>query len=145
MVSNKQQITHQELVHAEKLVVAGIIKRILPGLKTSCGVEKAPAIINEVIGRIFSLALNDSSNAGSDAEYFEKAIEAIKADGEMRLIITEAMVMRVVHGIKQTGCSSEDRFKPVDRLKELGIYLEGDSIPVASSFIEHAKRFSGAV
>ncbi len=62
-------------------------------------------------------------------------------DIDIRSMVTDTLVIRVVFQQRKGGCNAEESFSPIEKLKRLGLYLEGSHPPTPSSFIRLASRF----
>ena len=56
-------------------------------------------------------------------------------------MITDTLVIKIVAQHKQGRGKTDDSYEAIERIKELGIYLEGDQPPTPNSFVKTASRF----
>ena len=74
----------------------------------------------------------------------KQEIIALKDETEIRRMVTDTMVMKTVAIHKGGGCSADEAAGPVERIKTLGVYLEGSQPPTPGSFTRSASRFLSA-
>jgi hypothetical protein len=137
----------QDLLKAEKQVLTGVYVRLLKRYRQRFSEEKAKALAGAVTGLIFRLEPAEASMVEFIREHediINEEINLLESDYELRRVVSDTVVLKVVYMKRQRGCSEHAAFGPVDYLKEIGIFLEGDKAPTSSGVIRAAKDFYDA-
>ena len=136
-----------EMLKAEKQVLTGVYVRLFKRYIRRFSEEMAKTLAGAVTRRIFGLEPADAS-AGEFIRSHEKTInEEIRLLGDdhgIRRVVSDTIVLKVVYMKRQGGCSDETAGGPLDHLKEIGIFLEGDKAPTPAGFLLAAKTFYDA-
>lgn len=134
----------QDLLKAEKQVLTGVYVRLLRRFIDRFSPEEAKALAAAVTNRIFRLEPGDASVA----EYvrvheavIDEELRRLGGDLEIRRVVSDTAVLKVVYMKRQRGCADDSPAGPVDYLKEIGMFLEGERAPTPSGFIASAKAF----
>ena len=133
-----------ELLKAEKQVLTGVYVRLFKRYLVNFPEKKARALAGVVTHRIFCMEPADESMVEFLREHedaVEEEIRLLGEDREIRMVVSETIVLKVVYMKRRRGCGEESPIGPVDRLKEIGIFLEGEHVPTPSGFIRSAKAF----
>ena len=136
-----------ELLKAEKQVLTGVYVRLFKRYLVNFPEKKARALAGVVTHRIFCMEPADESMVEFLKEHeaiVGEEIRLLGQDREIRRIVSDTIVLKVVYMKRRRGCSDEAAADPVDRLKEMGIFLEGEKIPTPAGFIMSAKAFYDA-
>jgi hypothetical protein len=127
----------------EKLIIAGIIARLNERYKIEFKNDSL-RVAAAVTERIFNIP----GQAGSNSAFFienktalDSLVKALSKDSEICGILTQAFIMRIVNASRLSGCKTEDLYGEIERLKNLGLYLEDGPPPTPSSFIQRAEAF----
>ncbi len=143
---NKIETTHMtgKSLRAEKQVFAGVYGRLFARYVSRYAEVYASLLALAVTRELFSTSDSDEKLQvfiRQNREQIDSEIEQLKDDTVIRRMVTDAVVIKVVFQHKQGGCGKNDVFETIERLKELGIYLEGSRPPTPNSFIQKASRF----
>jgi hypothetical protein len=135
--------TADHFIEAEKLIIAGIIARLSMRYKTEFK-DYSARYAAAVTGIIFNIP--EQENYGRDfplksREALDSLVKALSGDREICGILTQTYIMRIVHASRLSGCKTEDLYKDIERLKNLGLYLEDGPPPSPSTFIQRAEAF----
>ena len=148
MAASSRIPTHQDILLAEKHVFAGVYGLLLQRYKTSYNHESAPRLAIAVTYELFSLPHPDEI-AGSFLEknhdLIHREIKTLQEDEQIRRIVTDALVIKAVFQHRQKGCGKDAAGRPIERLKELGIFLEGEKPPPPLVFVQMAWDFYAMV
>jgi hypothetical protein len=139
----KQAPTQTELMKAEKQMIAGVYGRLLDRFSKS-GNREAEGLARAVTEVLFDLAEDDSSVRkflDGPGKPVDKEIAGLKDDQAIRRAVTDTLVLRAVFLHRQRGCRDNTYIDPIERLKTMGIYLEGSCPPTPVSFINAAREF----
>jgi hypothetical protein len=142
--SQKQiKLNAEHFKNAEKLIIAGIIARLNECYKIEFKNDSS-RVAAAVTERIFNIP----GQAGSNSAFFleneaalDSLVEALSKDMEICGILTQAFIMRIVQASRLSGCKTEELYGEIERLKNLGLYLEDGPPPTPSSFIQRAEAF----
>jgi hypothetical protein len=132
-----------ELLQAEKQVVAGVYGRLLDRYRDKFG-NDASTLARVVAASLFGQTLQDKLMAeliASRKDLVEREVARLKEDLEIRRIVTDTLVLKAVFLHRQRSCKDGSHVDPIERLKQLGIYLEGKKPPTPMSFIISAREF----
>ena len=143
MTTVNQPVTVEQFMQAERHAITGVFARLLPRYHATHGEGHAARYAMAVTNILFSLPAQDLDKRflASHREAVDKEIKALMDDREIREIVSETIAMRIVFASRQRGCSQKDLMEPIETLKNLGIYLEGNSIPTPRSFLDKAEAF----
>lgn len=133
-----------DLFRAEKQVFAGIFGRLYVKYVLQYEQEYASLLALAVARILLSMPGGDERTKTfieQNQDRIKQEIADLKDEAEIRRIVTDTMVMRAVALHKRGGCGADDSAEPVDRIKTLGIYLEGKQPPTPGSFIRSARSF----
>ena len=148
MATSSRIPTHQDILLAEKHVFAGVYGLLLQRYKTSYANEAAPRLALAVTHELFSLPPSDEI-AGSFLEKIQdlihREIKALQEDEQIRRIVTDALVIKAVFQHRQKGCKKDAAGRPIEKLKELGIFLEGKKPTTPLVFVQMAWDFYAMV
>jgi hypothetical protein len=133
-----------DLLRAEKQVLAGIYGRLLARYIVRFGEHYASSLALAVTKLLLS---HEEEN--KDAKIFTEhnqqqimvEITTLQGDTDLRRIVTDTIVIKAVFQHRLKSCSKYDSLSAVEKLKELGIYLEGSEPPTPASFVRLASRF----
>jgi hypothetical protein len=135
--------TAEHFIEAEKLIIAGIIARLGRRYKTEFKDDSA-RFAAAVAGIIFNIP-EQEDNARvfylKNREALDSLVKAVSSDREICGMLTQTYIMRIVHASRLSGCKTEDLYGDIERLKDLGLYLEDGPPPTPSSFIQKAEAF----
>jgi hypothetical protein len=137
------KLTADHFIHAEKLIIAGIIARLDERYKTEFKNDSAN-MAARVTGKIFNIPEQSDDNqdfSQRNKAILDSLIEKLSKDKDICGMLTQAFTIRIVHASRLSGCKTEDLFGDIDRLKNLGLYLENGPPPTPSSFIKKAEAF----
>jgi hypothetical protein len=137
------KFTAEHFKEAEKLIIAGIITRLSERYKMEFKNDSA-SLAAAVTGRIFNISaeVHNSKTSSEESEaLLDSLIGKLSEDREICGILTQAFTMRIVHASRLSGCKTEELYGDIERLKNLGLYLEDGPPPTPSSFIQKAKEF----
>lgn len=136
-----------DLRKAEKQVLTGIYVRLLKRYSTRMGAEDARALAGAVTGSLLCLEPADGAVRrlmDERSDLVENEVTLLAADEEIRRMATDTMVLKTVYVNRQRSCKEESALEPVERLKRMGIYLQGEKAPTAAGFVEAARVFYSA-
>lgn len=129
---------------AEKQIVAGVYGRLLERFNKQFDNREAAGLARAVTDALLNLADEDSSVLeflNGPENLVEKEIVRLKNDQEIRRVITDTLVLKAVFLHRQRGCRDSTYVDPIERLKTMGLYLEGACPPTPMSFINAAREF----
>jgi hypothetical protein len=135
--------TAEHFIEAEKLIIAGIIARLDKRYKMEFKDDSA-RFAAAAAGIIFNIPEQDDDGrdfSNNNREVLDSLIKSVSGDREICGILTQAFIMRIVHASRLSGCKTEDLYGDIERLKNLGLYLEDGPPPTPSSFIQKAEAF----
>lgn len=135
---------HQDLLRAERQVLTGVYVRLLRRYVRRFPAEEARALSAAMTKRILGVEPDDTTMDGFvrfHDEDIDREIDLLRDDHDIRRIVTDMVVIKVVFAKRHRGCSDEDAAAPVDHLKETGLFLEGDRAPTPAGFLEAARAF----
>jgi hypothetical protein len=148
MAASSRIPNQQDILLAEKHVFAGVYGLLLHRYKKSYTNESAPRLALAVTHELFSLPPSDEI-AGSFLEKVQdlihREIKTLQEDDQIRRIVTDALVIKAVFQHRQNGCGKDDAQDPIEKLKELGIFLEGEKPPTPLVFVQMAWDFYAMV
>jgi hypothetical protein len=133
-----------DLLRAEKQVLAGIYGRLLARYIVRFGEHYASSLALAVTKLLFSQTEDDQDAlifTEQNQEGIMQEVAALGEDTSIRRTVTDTLVLKAVFGHRMKGCSRDESMKAIERIKELGIYLEGKEPPTPASFIRTAGRF----
>jgi hypothetical protein len=126
---------------AEKQMIAGVYGRLLDRFHKRFENREAAGIARAVTDALFNLVDEDPSVI-EFLDHVEKEIGQLKEDQEIRRAVTDTQVLKAVFLHRQRGCKDNNSYiDPLERLKGMGIYLEGSCPPTPMSFINTAREF----
>ncbi|HHO76209.1 MAG TPA: hypothetical protein ENN05_07240 [Deltaproteobacteria bacterium] len=131
-------------LRAEKQVFAGIYGRLFARYISHHAEGYASFLALAVTRELLSYSRSDEkmqSFIRQNRDQIDQEIKLLREDTAIRRMITDAMVIKIVFQRKQGGCGNDDTCETIERLKELGLYLEGSQPPTPKSFIQQASRF----
>jgi hypothetical protein len=133
-----------DLLRAEKQVLAGIYGRLMARYIIRFGEHYASSLALAVTKLLLSHA-EESKDAHIFTEHNEQQImaeiAALREDTDLRRIVTDTLVLKSVYQHRTKGCSKDESLRALEKLKELGIYLEGSEPPTPASFVRLASKF----
>jgi len=143
MTTINQPVTADQFMQAERHAITGVFARLLSRYHATHGEGHAARYAMAVTNILFSLPAQEMDRRFLEhhRETVDKEVKALKDDREIREIVTETVTMRIVFASRERGCSQKDLMKPIESLKNLGLYLQGDSIPTPRSFVVKAEAF----
>ncbi len=144
MTCRKTIPSPEDLIRAEKQVLAGIYSRLLARYITEFPERFASFLAMAVTKTLLSQTADDEREKRfqeENGDQIRQQINALKDDSDIRRMITDTLVIKVVFQQRKGGCKAEESLSPLEKLKELGLYLEGSHPPTPSSFIRLASRF----
>jgi hypothetical protein len=138
-----QTPTSSELLQAEKHVIAGVYGRLLGRYRERFG-NDAPALAQAVTDLLFGHTVQDKPAIellSSRKDLVDAEILKLRDDDEIRRIVTDTFVLKAVFLHRERSCKDDSYVDPIERLKQLGIYLEGKKPPTPMSFVKTARDF----
>jgi hypothetical protein len=129
---------------AEKQIIAGVYGRLIESINKRFENSKSAGLARAVTDALFNLADEDSSVLefmNGPENLVEKEIARLKDDQEIRRVVTDTLVLKSVFLHRQRGCRDNTYVDPIERLKTMGLYLEGSCPPTPMSFINAAREF----
>jgi hypothetical protein len=142
-----EAVTTSGLMQAEKQVVAGVYGRLMGRYRQRYSQETASGLARAVTWALFHLEPEDETAiqfTSSHQDLIDAEIINLRADVEIRRIVTDTLVLKAVFIHRQLGCKDNSYMEPIEHLKQLGIFLEGEYPPTPKRFIETARDFFGA-
>ncbi|MFY9397502.1 MAG: hypothetical protein WAR22_03980 [Desulfomonilia bacterium] len=136
--------TSDDLFRAEKQVFAGIFGRLYAKYVRSDDQEYAAFLALAIARILLCMPVGDGRAAAFVKQNYERIkleILELKHETEIRRMVTDTMVMKVVAIHKTRGCGKDDDADPLERIRAMGIYLEGTHPPTPGSFVRSASRF----
>ncbi len=133
----------EHFIKAEKFIIAGIIARLGRQYKEKFNDDSA-RYAAAVAGIIFNIPEQDDDDRAfsiTNRDVLDSLVEAVTRDREICGILTQAYIMRIVYASRISGCKTEDLYGDIERLKNLGLYLEDGPPPTPSIFIQRAEAF----
>ncbi len=133
----------EHFMEAEKLIIAGIIARLDKRYKMEFR-EDSARLASTVAGKIFNIPEQDDDSrafSNNNMDVLDSLVEAVSGDREICGILTQTYIMRIVYASRLSGCKTEDLYEDIERLKNLGLYLEDGPPPSPSTFIQKAEAF----
>lgn len=134
----------EDLIRAEKQVIAGVYGRLYARFIASYTEKQASQLALAVAGTLLSQPSDDKqikTFIEQNQELIDQEMAALKDDTEIRRIVTDTLVLKIVFLHRKRGCSSEEALKLVERLKQQGLYQEGTIPPTPGAFVSMASRF----
>lgn len=134
----------EDLLRAEKQVLAGIYGRLYARYAADNEDKFASLLALAVARTLLSIPSEDGQMklfTEQNRDRIDKEIPLLKDDTDIRRMITDTLVMRIVFLHKKRGCSSTETLGFIENLKQLGIYLEGSKPPTPGTFVRSAGRF----
>ncbi len=144
MEYKKTTLPQDTYLRAEKQVFAGIYGRLFARYIAKHAEGYASILALAVTRALFSHPSKDESSQlfiEQNDNQIAREIMALKDDTLIRRILTDTMVIKTVFQHKQGGCRTDDVYGHIEKLKKLGIYLEGSHPPTPNSFVRMASRF----
>jgi hypothetical protein len=144
MAPGSHPVTVEQFLQAERMVIAGVVARLLQRYRAKYGEEHAAGYAMAVANVLFSLPPaheKDQSFLEANRKTVYAEVQALKNDRVIREAVTETIAMRIVFGSRVKGCNAEDLNHPIDTLKQLGIFLPGKMAPSPKSFLQRAQAF----
>jgi hypothetical protein len=144
-MNQRQSIpTSDDLFRAEKQVFAGVFGRLYAKYVRVDDQDYA-AFLALAIARILLCMPAGDERATEFIKLNEGRIKheilALKDETEIRRMVTDTMVTKVVTLRKSKGCSTDGDMDPIERIRTMGLYLEGNHPPTPGSFVRAASRF----
>jgi hypothetical protein len=133
-----------DLLRAEKQVLAGIYGRLLARYIVRFGEHYASSLALAVTKLLLSQKEENKDAlifTEQNREGIMQEIGTLREDRDLRRIVTDTMVLKAVFGHRLQGCKKDESMQAIEKLKALGIYLEGKEPPTPSSFVRLASRF----
>lgn len=143
---NRKQIipSSDDLFRAEKQVFAGIFGRLYARYVVQYEPDYA-SFLALAVARILLSMPGENEQARifmeQNQDRIRQEILALKDETEVRRMVTDTLIMKVVALHKAGGCDADSAGEPIDRIRTLGIYLEGNQPPTPGSFVLTASRF----
>ena len=143
---NRRQIipSSEDLFRAEKQVFAGIFGRLYAGYIVRYEPEYA-SFLALAIARVLLSMPGESEQARifmeQNQDRIRQEILALKDETEIRRMVTDTLIMKVVALHKAGGCDADSVGESIDRIRTLGVYLEGNQPPTPGSFVRTASKF----
>jgi len=131
-------------IRAEKQVFAGVYGRLFARYISRYEEGYSSILALSVTRELLSYSKADEKLqifTQQNRDQIDKEIILLKEDTTIRRMITDAVVIKLVFQHKQGGCGKDDIFETIEKLKELGLYLEGSRPPTPNSFVQKASRF----
>ena len=140
-LNDKLSVDHFK--EAEKLIIAGIIARLNERYKAEFQNDsvRVAATVTERIFNIPGQAEGNSAFFIENEAALNSLLDALSMDRKICGILTQAFIMRIVHASRLGGCKTEVLYGEIERLKNLGLYLEDGPPPTPSAFIQRAEAF----
>lgn len=138
----------QDLALAEQHVFAAIYARLIERFTSTFGGEAARQLARAVTQELFSLPITDERSKTfrtRNYDQIQSEIKELQNDEQIRRAVTDTLVIKSVFLHRQKGGHSTDAQTPIERIKELGIFLEGENPPTPLSFIQMAWDFYAMV
>lgn len=133
-----------DLLRAEKQILAGIYGRLLARYIVRFSDHYASSLALAVTKLLLSHREEDK-NALVFTEHNRQGIleevAALRDDRDLRRIVTDTLVLKAVYQHRLSGCKKDESVRAIEKLKELGIYLEGKEPPTPAAFVRLASRF----
>ncbi|HNY65290.1 MAG TPA: hypothetical protein PKM41_07600 [Deltaproteobacteria bacterium] len=144
MTCRKSIPNSEDLLRAEKQVLAGMYGRLLARYIMRFGEHYASRLAVAVTKVV--LSQTDSEEEArtfleQNRDQVMTEVAALKDDRDLRRIVTDTLVLKAVFGHRTRGCSKDESMQSIQRLKDLGIYLEGTEPPTPAAFVRMASRF----
>lgn len=140
--------TQQDIQLAEKHVFVGIYALLLKRYASGYNRESSPQLALAVTNELFCLPPLDETAQSfleKNHELILHEIKALQSDEQIRRVVTDAMVIKAVFQHRQNGCGKDAAGRPIEKLKELGLFLEGEKPPTPLSFVQMAWDFYAMV
>jgi hypothetical protein len=140
---SQNKFTAEHFKEAEKLIIAGIIARLNERYKTEFENESA-RFAAAVTRYIFNIPEQDEEGKAfslKNKEVLDSLVEALSKDRDICGMLTQTFIIRIVHASRVSGCKTEELYGEIDRLRNLGLYLEDGPPPTQSSFVKKAEVF----
>lgn len=134
----------EDLLRAERQVLGGVYGRLFARFIARYAQGYASRLAVAVAKSLLCRPIQDEHEQvffDQNRNMIEQEITSLVNETEIRRIVTDTLVLKVVFRHKQGGCSQEDAMSPIERLKEMGMYLEGDNPPTPGSFVRAASEF----
>ncbi|MCE5274875.1 MAG: hypothetical protein LLG43_07045 [Deltaproteobacteria bacterium] len=142
-----QTVTTAALLQAEKQVVAGVYGRLMARYRQRFPQETVPPLARAVTWALFQLDPEDAAAIEFMSLHrgvIDAEVANLREDEEIRRIVTDTIVLKAVFLHRQRGCRDVSSMEPIEHLKKLGIFLEGESPPTPGSFVKTAEAFFGS-
>ncbi len=134
----------EDLLRAEKQVLAGIYGRLYARYVTDHEENIASLLALAVARTLLSLPSEDEKMKlfiEQNRDRIDREIPLLKDDTDIRRMVTDNLVLRIVFLHKKRGCSNDEALGIIEKLKQMGIYLEGSTPPTPGTFVRSASRF----
>ncbi len=144
MNCSKSVPSAEDLLRAEKQVLAGVYGRLYARYAADEEEKPASLLAMAVARTLLSIPGEDGQMKlfiEQNRDRIDKEIPLLKDDTDIRRMVTDTLVLRIVFLHKKRGCSNDDALGMIERLKATGIYLEGSAPPTPGSFVRSASRF----
>jgi hypothetical protein len=144
MEQKKSVRSNDMYLRAEKQVFAGIYGRLFARYISQHEEEHASYLALAVTRELLGISSDEDKTQAFIEKYRDQIsdeIAELKNDTALRRIVTDAVVIKVVFLHKQGGCNTDEAYESIEKIKEMGIYLEGDRAPTPGSFVQAASRF----
>lgn len=129
---------------AEKQMITGVYGRLLDRFGRRMESREAEGFARAVTRALFNISEEEPSAGEREKDrddLVDREIELLKDDRDIRRAVTDTLVLKAVFLHRQRGCRDNAYADPIERLKNMGIYLEGASAPTPMSFINAARDF----
>jgi len=143
-MSSMKTVTTTELLQAEKQVMAGVYGRLMFRYRERYPQEIATGLARAVTWVLFHLEPEDGTAlefASAHKDSVDAEIVNLRSDEEIRRIVTDTHVLKAVFLHRQRGCKDNSFMEPIEHLKQLGIFLDGQHPPTPKSFVQTAREF----
>lgn len=148
MVKSSRVPSSQDLMLAERHIFAGIYGRLLEKNTSGFEGESANQLARAVTQTLFSLPPRDERSRifhAKNLDQIQCEIKKLQEDEQIRRAVTDTLVIKAVFRHRQNSCAKEEAQTPIEKIKELGIFLEGENPPTPLSFVQMARDFYAMV
>ena len=148
MVKLSRIPTPQDLMLAEQHIFAGIYGRLLERYTPRFEGESAKHLARAVTQELFSLPPLDEYARGflhKNRDLIHGEIKILQEDEQIRRAVTDTLVIKAVFLHRQKGCARDEAQTPIEKIKEFGIFLQGEKPPTPLSFVQMAWDFYAKV
>ena len=138
----------KDLMLAERHIFAGIYGRLLEKYTSGFEGEAAKQLARAVTQVLLSLPPRDERSRifhAKNHDQIQSEIKKLQEDEQIRRAVTDTLVIKAVFRHRQKGCAKEEALTPIEKIKELGIFLEGKKPPTPLSFVQMAWDFYATI